>query len=296
MSTGARIVLAIIVLPILVTFAWSLFRQSVVTIPAGRIGLLVVRGRPTDKVLLPGPHWVPALRKRQSVEYPALEMSLRCTESPGQPTPAESYAPPLRVTLGDRAQAVVEVTVRFRIDPERLRLVHDRFGPEGIWAVVRDDAARAVAAELADPAVTIDQAFGTERVALERRLSEAVGAALDADGLLLTGFALGAIDLGRAGELIQAVVRARLELAKEEAEADTRLARVTHDAELAPHLARIGDTALRYRQTDVWRELASRPEGMTILGPGLAGAAAPADADQADSRTPGEAEGSPGGA
>lgn len=271
MSTGAKIVLLIVVVPILVTFVWSMLRQSFVTIPAGQIGLLVVKGRPTDKVLLPGPHWVPALRKRQAVQYPALEMSLRCTEVPGQPTPAEGYAPPLRVSLGDRAEAVVDVTVRFRIDAEQLRTIHDRFGPDGIWAVARDDAGRAVAASLADPSITIDDAFAAERVALEERLGRAVAAALDADGMVMTAFTLGAVNLGRAGELIQAVVRARLELAKEEAEAATRLARVTHDAELAPHLTRIPDAALAYRQADVWREFAARAEGMTILGPGMAG-------------------------
>lgn len=283
MSTGAKVVLLIIVVPLLVTFLWSMFRQSVVVIPPGRLGLLLIRGMPTEKVLLPGPHWVPALRKRQAIQYPALEMSYRATDLPGTGTSSEGYGPPLRVSLGDRADAVVSYTVRFRLDPARLREVHDRFGPEGIWAVVRDDTAASIAAMLADPATTLDDAFGAARGSLEGRLAEAVRLALDADSLLMTGFSLGAVDLGRAGELIQAVVRARLELAKEEAEAATRLARVTHDAQLAPHLVNVGDAALRYRQTDVWRDLVERSEGMTVAVPGIAGApAAPAGAEPSE--------------
>jgi hypothetical protein len=280
MSTGAKVVLTIIVVPILATFVWSMFRQSVVTIPAGRLGLLVIRGRPTDKVLLPGPHWVPALRKRQAVQYPALEMSFRATDNPGAPSSWEAYGPALRVSLGDRADCIVGYTVRFRLVPERLRHVHDRFGPDGLWAVVRDESARAVATELADTATTIDSLFGASRGELEARLGAAVSAVLAADGIEVTSFTLGAVDLGRAGELIQAVVRARLELAKEDAEAATRLARVTHDADLAPQLARVGEAALRYRQTDVWRDLVERSEGMTVAVPGIAGApAVPAEPD-----------------
>jgi hypothetical protein len=133
-------------------------------------------------------------------------------------------------------------------------------------------------AALAEPTCTIDDCFGTARVQLEERLAAAVAAVLDADGIVMTAFSLGSVDLGRAGELIQAAVRARLELAREEAEAATRIARVRHDAELAPYLAGVGEAALRYRQTDVWRDLVQRSEAMTVAVPGISGAVAiPAD-------------------
>jgi hypothetical protein len=277
MSLGTKIVLLIIVVPILATFVWSILRQSRTTIPAGELGLLVVKGKPTDRVLLPGPHWVPSLRKRQAVAYPAVEMSYRATDAASasaSPTSAhEAYGPPLAVTLGDRSEAVLAYTLRFRLDPERLRTVHERFGPDGLWAVVRDESSRALATELSDPACTIDDLFGTARVELEERLGAAVARVLDDDGLVMTSFSLGSVDLGRAGELIQAAARARLELAREEAEAATRIARVRHDAELAPYLAGVGEAALRYRQTDVWRDLVQRSEAMTVAVPGISGAA-----------------------
>jgi hypothetical protein len=279
MSLGTKVVLFIIVVPILAMFVWSVLRQSRTTIPAGELGLLVVKGKPTDRVLLPGAHWVPSLRKRQAVGYPAVEMSYRATDAGSAATSSpsssrETYGPPLAVTLGDRSEAVLAYTVRFRLDPERLRTVHERFGPDGLWAVVRDESARALTAALADPGCTIDDLFGTARVELEQRLGAAVAQVLDADGMLMTSFSLGSADLGRAGELIQAAVRARLELAREEAEAATRIARVRHDAELGPVLAGVGEAALRYRQTDVWRDLVQRSEAMTVAVPGISGAVA----------------------
>ena len=288
MSLGTKIVLFIIVVPILATFVWSVLRQSRTTIPAGELGLLVVKGKPTDRVLLPGAHWVPSLRKRQAVGYPAVEMSYRATDAASAAAPStsahEAYGPPLAVTLGDRSEAVVAYTLRFRLDPERLRLVHERFGPDGLWAVVRDESARALSSALSDPACTIDDLFGTARIELEDRLGAAVARVLDADGLVMTSFSLGTVDLGRAGELIQAAVRARLELAREEAEAATRIARVRHDAELAPYLVGVGEAALRYRQTDVWRDLVQRSEAMTVAVPGISGAVAiPAEAESGQS-------------
>jgi hypothetical protein len=272
MSLGTRIVLVLVAIPLLVWLVWTVVRASLVTIPSGRLGLLLVRGRATEEVLLPGPHWVPALRRRQVVEYPSVELSYRATVAPGQPSATEAYGPALEVALGDRADAVIGYTVRFRLVQASLRQVHERFGPDGLWAVVRDETGRAITSAVAEPGVTIDALFGPEREVLQERIAVAVGRVLADDGLELTSFALGPIDLGRAGELIQAVTRARLELAREEAEAAIRTARVRHDAELAPYLVGIGDAALRYRQTDVWRDLAQRTERVTVAVPGLGAA------------------------
>ena len=41
--------------------------------------------------------------------------------------------------LGDRAEAKVGYTVRFRLVRDQLRLVHDRFGTTGYWSAVRDN-------------------------------------------------------------------------------------------------------------------------------------------------------------
>jgi hypothetical protein len=282
MSFAAKFILFVALVPGIAALGWAMFRQSTVLIPPGRMGLLVIRGRPTDKVLLPGPHWIPALRKRTSVDYPSVELSYRAAAGGGTATATESYGPPLNVTLGDRAEAVVSYTVRFQLERERLRTVHERFGQDGIWPIVRDDSARAIATALADSEIGLDAVFGDARGQLEERLGQVVREALDADCIKLTAFSLGTVDLGRAGDIIQAVVRARLERDREEAESATRVARVQHDAALAPYLATIGDAALRYRQTDVWRDLAQRSDGVTVAVPGSAGTVImPAELDSA---------------
>jgi hypothetical protein len=137
------------------------------------------------------PHWVPSLRKRQAIGYPAVEMSYRATDATraavSSTSTHEAYGPPLAVTLGPLG-GPAGLTLRFRLDPERLRLVHERYGPDGLWAVVRDESARALSAALSDPARTIAVLFGTARIELDDRLGAAVARVLDADGLVMTSF------------------------------------------------------------------------------------------------------------
>ena len=268
MSLAARILLFIIITPILVGFVWALFRQSSVSIPQNQVGALIRGGRSTDRVLLPGVHWVPALRRRAAVAYPSVELSYRAGDAQATATASEAAGPPLMAFLGDRTEAEVGYTVRFRLDLTRLAAVHDRLGPDGLWAAVRDASGRAIRGALADPSVSVDSLFGPARADLESRLEEAVRTALDADALLLSSFTLGKVDLGRSGAVIQAIVRARLELDRENAETATRVARAKHDSELAPYAGQIGEAALRYRQTDVWRDLVVRSDGVSLAVPG----------------------------
>lgn len=267
MSPGAWLVLLFVGVPLLTAIVWAVARESIVRVPMGSLGLLVVQGKSTNRSLLPGVHWVPALRKRQSVNYPAVELSYRASADPAVFSAVEAAGPPLRVVLGDRTEAVVSYTVRFRLVPDQLRVVHDRFGTSGYWSAVRDDSAAAVAAALAEPEVTLDSLYPGERAALELLLKERVAAALAHDGMALTGFSLGGVDLGRAGETVQATLRTRLELAREEAGVAIQELRVRHDAELAQYLTEVGDTALKYRQTEVWRDLAYRPDTVRLSFP-----------------------------
>jgi hypothetical protein len=170
--------------------------------------------------------------------------------------------------LGDRVTLELGYTIRFRLIHEQLRSVHDRFSPDGLWAAVRDESSRTIRAYLSQPQLSIDDLFGAARPALESELAEAVTAALSANGFEVTLFSIGDVDLGRTGEVIQATVRARHELAREEAEAATRLARARIDAELEPYLAGLSaDGALRYREVDVWRELAQTQHRTNVVIP-----------------------------
>jgi regulator of protease activity HflC (stomatin/prohibitin superfamily) len=261
---NAWLVFLIILVPFLILLGFIGSSDSLITIPPGHVGLLLKSGQATDTVLQPGLHWVPRLRKGMVAPYPALELAFRAMQdstSPGETLALDRNAPPLRVTLGDRGQAIIGYTVRFRLDTEHLRSVHERLGPEGFWNAVRDISGRALRHRLGDPDVGVDDLFGDRRNALEQQIGEAVDQALREEGVILTMFAFGDVDLGRTGDVIQATVRARLELEREQAESAVRLARAKIDAELEPYLTTSSDAALRYREVDVWRDLVhSQPE------------------------------------
>ncbi|GAA0326745.1 SPFH domain-containing protein [Micropruina glycogenica] len=99
--------------------------------------------------------------------------------------------------LGDRAEAKVGYTVRFRLVRDQLRLVHDRFGTTGYWSAVRDNVGvgAALAVALAQPDVTLDSLYPGQRQELEQQLKQRLAETLAADGVKLAGFSLGAVDL-----------------------------------------------------------------------------------------------------
>jgi regulator of protease activity HflC (stomatin/prohibitin superfamily) len=261
---NAWLVFVIILVPFLILLGFIGSNDSIITIPPGNVGLLLKSGQATDTVLSPGLHFVPRLRRRMVAAYPSLELAYRAMPDPGGVMDSDALdrtGPALRVTLGDRGQAVVGYTVRFRLDTGRLRSVHERFGPEGFWNAIRDVSGRALRHRLGQSDVGIDDLFGEPRNALEEQIGEAVKAALYDDGMIVTMFVIGDVDLGRTGDVIQSTVRARLELEREQAESGVRLARAKIDAELEPYLATLSDAALRYREVDVWRDLVhSQPE------------------------------------
>ncbi len=316
MSTLAWIILLILIIPALGLLVWVILAASLVRVPSGSLGLVMTRGKATDRSLPPGGHFVFALRRVIIEEYPSVELAYRADGlgddeqvgfsrrlgdrrvSRGAFDRLEMSGPPLRVTLGDRTEATVVVTVRFQLLPENLKQVHERYGPNGVFGIVRDTSARAVLGTLAEHHDGIEQFFGARRQECEQRLAHAVRDALEADGIKMTGFVLGAVELGRTGEVIQATVRARYELERERAEAETRSLRAQNDADLQKQLSAPSDDAWRYRETDLWRELVTRTEALNVAlraGPGPAPAAAPAEIgapaepiDQGDQGDPGE--------
>jgi len=296
MSTAATVILVVLLVPILGIVAWMVVTASMIKVPAGALGLVLKNGKATDHALTPGRHWVPLLRKTLVVEYPSVEMAYRAGEDASSAaSQLDRTGPSLSCALGDRALADVAYTVRYAIVPERLRTVHERFGPEGVHGLVRDESGRAVSRALSDPAVTVGTLFGSARSDTETRLAEAVTTALEEHGLRVTGFVLGPVDLGRTGEVIQATVRAGFELALEEAEAATRIAQAQNDGRLEQEITTLREDAWRYRESDLWRDLVQRSDGVQVgrrrpgYGPGRMGltvredpAAAKPDATAAD--------------
>src|SRR6476661_5433814 len=182
MSAVAWIILLVLVLPMLVLLGWAVMRSSFVRVPSGSLGLLMVKGRATDKSLLPGAHFVAALRRRMVELYPSVELAFRA-DGEVDDSALTSSAPPLTVTLGDRTTVTVTVTVRFRLMPDQLRLIHERFGPQGIFNVVRDETSRAVQRGLGAPDIGVKDLLGASRQVTESAVAQSVAEALQRDGM-----------------------------------------------------------------------------------------------------------------
>lgn len=278
MSTAAIIILLVLLAPIIGVLVWIILAAGFTKVPAGSLGLVVKNGKATDRTLAPGRHWVPLVRRFMIVEYPSVEMAYRAGEGASTASSElDRSGPSLSCALGDRALAEVSYTVRYALVPEQLRTVHERFGPQGINGLVRDESARAISHALSDPDVTVASLFGPARTETEARLAAAVTAALENQSIRVTGFVLGPVDLGRTGEVIQATVRAGFELALEQAEAATRLAQAQNDSELEQQITSLREGAWRYRETDLWRDLVQRSDGVQLgrrrpgYGPGRLG-------------------------
>ena len=161
MSLVAWIILLVLVIPMLGILIWVVITASLVRVPSGSLGLVMVKGRATDTTLLPGPHFVPALRRRMVEEYPSVELAYRAgaqDEIEGQPAGHHrtigtvGTAAALPQPRSFRAAAAGHprrpddgrhlVDMRFQLIPEQLRLVHEQFGPNGIFGIVRDETSR----------------------------------------------------------------------------------------------------------------------------------------------------------
>ena len=119
------IIFLALAVPLVGVVAWIALDESFVRIEPGQLGLLLIKGRATDTALEPGPHWVPAMRRRMVQTYPSLELSYRAGahEAPVVGD-LERSGPALRAALADRAGVVAAYTVRSRVGSSRKRTVY----------------------------------------------------------------------------------------------------------------------------------------------------------------------------
>jgi regulator of protease activity HflC (stomatin/prohibitin superfamily) len=253
----------------LAVVAWLVLLATSFRVEPGTVVLLLKQGRPTGRVVGPGRHFIQPWRKVLVQVYPARELALVAGGSASSDERVDHLDAALRVHLADKVFARLSYTVRFRLETDKVQLVHDRFGAEGIWPVIRDTTRRCLLAEAAN--ASVDDVFGEEFAALEERCATALRAALDGVGFELEVFTLREVDLGETGEVIQATLRADLELDLEQALARVRQVRLDNDASMAETLAGLdSQVLLRYRQLESWREVLRRADGGQMLPAALA--------------------------
>jgi len=77
MSTIGWVILWVLLIPVIGVLVFVLVMASLVRIPSGTLGLVMKKGQATDTALLPGSHFLPALRRRMVEEYPSTELAYR---------------------------------------------------------------------------------------------------------------------------------------------------------------------------------------------------------------------------
>ena len=259
---AATWILILILAPTLLFIVWLVLLETSIRIAPGTLGLALVRGKSTGRTLTPGRHFIRPWRKVMIQTYPSRELAL-VAGGIQQSNPDVDYIDePVSVFLSDQAVAEVSYTVRCQLIRSKVHDIHESYGPEGIWSVLRDVSRRTVIAEAAGSPTTIGNIFGDGYAELERHVSAALTDSLAAVGFELKLFSLRNVDLGPTGEVVQDTIRATAELQREQAFAEVRRARIDNDNAL---LAEVGgldhELVLRYRQVDAWRDLIQRWSG-----------------------------------
>lgn len=238
---------------------WVVLIQTSIRVDPGTLALLLKRGKATNRALTPGRHFIQPWRKAMVEVYPSRELALVAGGPVAGDQSVEFADDPLRLHLGDRTAAQVSYTVRCRLDVSELTMVHNQFGPEGIWPALRDTTRRTLIAAAGDPGVTIADAFGDAFPALERRFADVLRDALAEIGFVLTMFSLREVDLGETGDVIQSTLRVEAELEREQALVEVRRARLRNDASMSELLDGVdADVMLRYRQVEALAQILER--------------------------------------
>ena len=281
MSGIAILVVLVIGLPLLAFAVWQLLQEALVRIESGSVGLLIVRGKASDRILLPGAHFIWPFRHQMIQGYPMRELTYLTADDDGVEE-TDFSDPPLTARLGDRAEVSVYYTIRFRIMPDSLRELHERVGPDGLKRLVRDHSRRDIINELASDVYGIDDAFGGARDQLEAKLAARVIESLHEDGFEVGMFNLRGIDLGSVDEIVGGAVRAKAGLELEKADARVRKLRVDNEAKTTAQLASsLTDAVLRYRQIELGREALQRWDGRIVIGDAAVARAVAADSTDA---------------
>ena len=154
----------------------------------------------------------------------------------------------LEVTLGDRTRATVPYTVRFRLVPDKLRQVHERFGPAGVFGIVRDASSAAVSAALRDPAIGIDDMFGAQLEVCQKSVARPWPTLWTPTGSNSAPSCSVPPSSGGPEKSSRPRFGAARARAREGAEAPTRLARAANDADLQQNLTLSNEDAWRCRR------------------------------------------------
>lgn len=254
----AALIAGLVSVSIVALVVWPVLVETSIRVEPDTLALLLRRGEATSRALGPGRHFIQPWRKAMVQVYPAREIALLAGGVASGDTSVDATDAPLRLHFGDKTFTELSYTIRCQLDPTKLKDVHNHFGPDGIWAAIRDTSRRSLIAEAGESTISIDDAFGDKFGALQQRLGDALRTALDDIGFELKMFSLSEIYLGETGEVIQSTLRAAAELERNTALVEVRKARLQNDAELAGLIADFdGDSCCATARSRRWERSSS---------------------------------------
>jgi len=265
MSGVAASILGLVILIALAGVAWALLQDAFVRVQPGQVGVVLRRGKPAKRGLLPGVHF--SLRfGREIVTYPSVEITYLAVAEPELSRTPETditlLDPPFRLVLGDRTLASLEYTARVMIDTETIAELHNRFGTRGIKGIIRDESRRVLLELLGKSDVSAASVIGSSRETAEAKASEALKASLAPLGFTLPMFSLRVADLAERGKVIQDTLRAAEELERERARGEIRALRAKQEVGVQSALASsLTPEAIEYLRIQATREFIERWDG-----------------------------------
>jgi regulator of protease activity HflC (stomatin/prohibitin superfamily) len=165
--------------PALPGLALLLLAESLVLVPAGTPGIRVSQLRGTRPgTLYPGAHLVKPFLESVAL-YDTRDHVLTTTGADDAKTPDGA----LRAQSREGLAIGLVLSVRYRLDPERLDSIHDRL-PEGPGEELVPAVVSSVFRELV-PGYDVREVFATRRVELVQKAAEFITKKLGADGIVV---------------------------------------------------------------------------------------------------------------
>ncbi|MBS1706056.1 MAG: prohibitin family protein [Armatimonadetes bacterium] len=163
-AVGMRITgLVLLVLGVL-----SMFKSSVVVVPAGNVGVVAMFGSVNPKPLSPGLHVINPVANVEMYEIRTQEYTMSATQGEGQQKGDDA----IRTLSRDGLPMPIDVTITYRPNPASVPWLYQNFGTEQevISKIVRPSARAAVRDAMAN--FSAQEAYASRRAEVPAKIQE----------------------------------------------------------------------------------------------------------------------------
>lgn len=250
-------------------------------VDAGEVGVVKFLGEYSKDALVEGPHFfVNPFASVTTVNIRTQNFTMGQAGESGGETAADSEHDPIRVLTSDGLEVAIDLTILYKIDPNKAPTLLREIGPEYRNTFVRPITRTAIR----DNAVYYDAVslYSTKRDTFQVRILNAIEKAFASRGLILEELLIRQIELPQSVKAsIEAKINAEQEaqkmefvLQKEKQEAERKRVEAQGRADAQRILGQtLTDRQLQYEQIAAQKALAESPNSkIIILGGGARGA------------------------